>query len=66
MRTAGFPGEWLDAGLDALQPLIANRLVRTGHDVITVPEHAPNLVRSVASVFDAYLDPAAGRHAAAV
>lgn len=62
----GFPDAWLDAELDALAPLIDDGLVRVDRGVITVPEHARNLVRRVASAFDAYLDPAAGRHAVAV
>lgn len=62
----GFPGEWLDFELDALQPLVTDGLARADRGVITVPESARNLVRRVASVFDAYLDPAAGRHAVAV
>ena len=62
----GFPADWLATEIDALQPLIADGLVRIDRGVITVPESARNLVRRVAAAFDAYLDPAAGRHAVAV
>jgi len=62
----GFPEQWLDTELDALQPLLADGLARIDRGVITVPESARNLVRRVASAFDAYLDPVAGRHAVAV
>jgi oxygen-independent coproporphyrinogen III oxidase len=66
LQQHGFPEEWLDAELDALRPLVADGLVRTEDGVITVPESARNLVRRVASTFDAYLDPAVGRHSVAV
>jgi oxygen-independent coproporphyrinogen-3 oxidase len=46
--------------------LVADGLARFDRGVITVPDSVRNLVRRVASVFDAYLDPAAGRHAVAV
>jgi coproporphyrinogen III oxidase-like Fe-S oxidoreductase len=49
-----------------LEPLVADGLARVESGVITVPEESRNLVRRVASQFDAYLDPAAGRHAVAV
>jgi oxygen-independent coproporphyrinogen-3 oxidase len=64
-RWGFFPG-WLDAELAKLQPLVADGLARVQGGVVTVPESARNLVRRVASVFDAYIDPAAGRHAVAV
>ena len=61
--------------MDALKPLVADGLARVDGGVITVPEESRNLVRRVASAFDAYLEPAAGparrcrvntnRHAAA-
>jgi oxygen-independent coproporphyrinogen-3 oxidase len=62
----GFPDEWLDRELEALKPLAADGLVHVGDGVITVLPDARNLVRRVASVFDAYLDPVLGRHAVAV
>jgi oxygen-independent coproporphyrinogen-3 oxidase len=62
----GFPDEWLDNELNALRPLEADGLVSVDDGMITVPPGARNLVRLVASVFDAYLDPALGRHAVAV
>jgi oxygen-independent coproporphyrinogen-3 oxidase len=65
-RQWGFPAGYLDIELDTLMPLVADGLAEVDHRVITVPEAARNLVRRVASVFDAYLDPAAGRHAVAV
>jgi oxygen-independent coproporphyrinogen-3 oxidase len=62
----GFPPDYLDAELATLNPLVADGLARIDRGVITVPEPMRNLVRRVASAFDAYLDPAAGRHAVAV
>lgn len=62
----GFPTGWLDRELAALHPLAADGLANVDRGVITIPEAARNLARKVASVFDAYLDPAAGRHAVAV
>ncbi|MEA2736801.1 MAG: oxygen-independent coproporphyrinogen oxidase [Acetobacteraceae bacterium] len=66
LREHGFPAEWLDLELEALRPLVADGLARVESGVVTVAEPARNLVRRVASAFDAYLDPAAGRHAVAV
>lgn len=66
LEQAGFPAEWLDRELTALAPLAADGLVHVADGVITVPDSARNLVRRVASAFDAYLDPAHGRHAVAV
>ncbi len=62
----GFPDGWLDTELAGLHPLAADGLAQIDNGVVIVPEAARNLVRRVASVFDAYLDPAAGRHAPAV
>ncbi|MGD0108903.1 MAG: oxygen-independent coproporphyrinogen III oxidase [Rhodopila sp.] len=62
----GYPREWLDAELDALNPLVADGLAWINDRLITVPESARNLVRRVASAFDAYFAPATGRHAVAV
>jgi oxygen-independent coproporphyrinogen-3 oxidase len=66
LRRKGFFPGWLDPELAALQPLVADGLARIEDGVVTIPESARNLVRRVASAFDAYLDPAAGRHAVAV
>ncbi|HBK07330.1 MAG TPA: oxygen-independent coproporphyrinogen III oxidase [Acetobacteraceae bacterium] len=66
LRRRGFPSDYFDAEIEALKPLVADGLTRIDHGVITVPEAMRNLVRRVASVFDAYLDPTAGRHAVAV
>lgn len=66
IRQHGFDAGWLDKEMDGLKPLIADGLARVEDGVITVPEESRNLVRKVASEFDAYLDPAAGRHAVAV
>ena len=62
----GLLPDHLDTERAALDPLLADGLARIDHGVITVPEPMRNLVRRVASVFDAYLDPTAGRHAVAV
>jgi oxygen-independent coproporphyrinogen-3 oxidase len=62
----GFPADHLDAELASLKPLIVDGLVRIDHGVILVPGATRNLVRRVACAFDAYYDPAAGRHAVAV
>jgi oxygen-independent coproporphyrinogen III oxidase len=66
LRRRGFTADYLDAELGALAPLVADGLVRVDRGVIVVPEVGRALVRLVASAFDAYLDPAAGRHAVAV
>jgi oxygen-independent coproporphyrinogen-3 oxidase len=62
----GFPPDYLDVALVALQPLAVDGLVRVDRGVITVPEAMRALVRRVASAFDVHLDPATGRHAVAV
>jgi oxygen-independent coproporphyrinogen-3 oxidase len=66
LRQKGFPEAWLDTELASLKPLAADGLARVECGVVTVPEAARNLARRVASAFDAYLDPTAGRHAVAV
>jgi oxygen-independent coproporphyrinogen-3 oxidase len=66
LRRRGFPLDYLDVALAAVQPLVADGLARVDRGVITVPEAMRALVRRVASAFDGYLDPAAGRHAVAV
>jgi oxygen-independent coproporphyrinogen III oxidase len=66
IRRHGFKAGWLDTELSGLEPLVADGLARIEDGVITVPETSRNLVRRVASQFDAYLDPTAGRHAVAV
>lgn len=66
LRRRGFPSGYFDPEMEALKPLAADGLARIDRGVVTVPEAMRNLVRRVASVFDAYLDPAAGRHAVAV
>lgn len=62
----GLPSDTLGAEIEALKPLEIDGLVRVERGMVTVPENMRNLVRKVASVFDSYLDPAAGRHAVAV
>lgn len=62
----GLTANALDRELDALQPLIHDGLVQLDRGVIMIPEAMRALVRRVASAFDAYLDPATGRHAVAV
>jgi oxygen-independent coproporphyrinogen-3 oxidase len=66
LRRRGFGPDWLDVELAALAELAADGLVRVERGVVSVPASMRALVRLVASVFDAYLDPAAGRHAVAV
>jgi oxygen-independent coproporphyrinogen-3 oxidase len=66
LRRRGFPAGYLDADLGALKQLAIDGLARIDRGVVTVPESARNLVRRVASAFDLYLDPSAGRHAVAV
>jgi oxygen-independent coproporphyrinogen-3 oxidase len=62
----GFDTHCLDNEMAGLETLVADGLAQVEGGVITVPESARNLVRRVASQFDAYLDPTAGRHAVAV
>lgn len=66
IRRHGFNPHCLDNEMANLRTLVADGLAEVDGGVITVPESTRNLVRRVASVFDAYLDPAAGRHAVAV
>ena len=66
LRRRGFAPTYLDREMAALRPLADDGLARIERGTVTVPEAMRNLVRRVASVFDAYLDPAAGRHAVAV
>ena len=66
LRRHGFPADYLDKEIAAFKPLVADGLAKVDGGVITVPDEMRNLVRRAASVFDAYLDPAAGRHAVAV
>ncbi len=65
-RQLGFPSDYLALEVEALERLADDGLVRIDQGVISVPDSARNLVRVVASTFDAYLDTAAGRHAVAV
>jgi oxygen-independent coproporphyrinogen-3 oxidase len=65
-RRHGFPADTLSSDLAMLQPLAADGLVHIQGSVVTVPESARPILRRIASAFDAYLDPAAGRHAVAV
>jgi oxygen-independent coproporphyrinogen III oxidase len=66
LRRHAFPADYLDKEMAALKPLVVDGLARVDRGVISIPGEMRNLVRRVASVFDAYLDPAAGRHAVAV
>jgi oxygen-independent coproporphyrinogen III oxidase len=66
LRRHGMAADLLAAELEGLSPLAADGLVRVDHGVVMVPETMRTLVRRVASAFDAYLDPATGRHAVAV
>lgn len=66
LREMGFPAEWFAAEMAELRELAADGLAHVDHGVVSVPETVRGLVRRVASVFDAYLDPAAARHAVAV
>jgi oxygen-independent coproporphyrinogen-3 oxidase len=67
LRRYDFPADYLNAELNALKPLLADGLATLSNgSVIAIPDGMRNLVRRVASVFDAYLDPATGRHAVAV
>jgi len=56
----------LDGALAALAPMAADGLVDLAGRTVIVPEGSRPLLRCVAAAFDAYLDPAAGRHAVAV
>lgn len=52
--------------MEAFQPLMTEGLCRIDDWRVTVPDDARAAVRIVAAVFDAYLNPAQGRHAVAV
>lgn len=62
----GFSPSFLDAEQAGLEALTADGLVQLDRGVVTVPDGARVLVRRVASVFDAYLNPNEHRHAVAV
>ena len=66
LRRYGLAAGALDGALAALAPLAADGLVEVAGRVVNVPEESRALLRCVAAAFDAYLDPAAGRHAVAV
>ncbi len=66
LRQYGYPSTWLDRELADLATLAEDGLVTIDHGLVTVPDMSRMLVRKVASSFDTYLDPALGRHAAAV
>jgi oxygen-independent coproporphyrinogen-3 oxidase len=66
LQRRGFAVDYLSSEMAALGPLAADGLARVDRGVVTVPEAMRMLVRRVASAFDAYLDPALGRHAVAV
>jgi len=65
-RRRGVAADALDAPLARLRPLVADGVARLEGRVVTVPEEARPLLRCVAAVFDAYLEPESGRHAVAV
>ena len=56
----------LAAALPALDPLARDGLVKVDGHRIAVTEEGRPLVRTVAAVFDAYLNPEADRHAKAI
>ena len=66
----GYPPDWLDDDIEALQPLLADGIVRIDGRSIALAPGAGVLTRLVAAAFDAYLTPpAAGsgkRHSVAV
>jgi len=66
LRRHGLGDDALDGALAALAPLAADGLVGVRGRAVSVPEESRALLRCVAAAFDAYLDPAAGRHAVAV
>ena len=65
-RRRGLEAGALDASLARLLPLITDGLVRLDGRAVMIPEEARPLLRCVAAVFDAYLEPESGRHAVAV
>lgn len=62
----GFPPRLLDAEQAELESLATDGVARLDRGVVTIPDAARVLVRRVASVFDAYLDPNESRHTLAV
>ena len=63
---AGAEADELAAALPALDPLARDGLVKVDGHRIAVTEEGRPLVRTVAAVFDAYLNPEADRHAKAI
>jgi oxygen-independent coproporphyrinogen-3 oxidase len=62
----GFSPRIFDATLGSLRGMTADGVVRLTGRRLTVPDEMRPLVRSVASVFDAYMSDGEGRHAKAV
>ena len=56
----------LGRAFTTLQPFAAEGLIRRDGARLTVTEAGQPVLRSVCAAFDAYLDPAAGRHAKAI
>jgi oxygen-independent coproporphyrinogen-3 oxidase len=65
-QAEGFPADALDASLACAAELAADGLCRVQERIVTVPEAARRLVRTVAACFDGRLQAAEGRHSKAV
>lgn len=65
-RAHGFPESTFDADLAQLEPMVADGLVAVSGATVRIPEDARLLMRTVAAVFDRYLQTGRGRHSRAV
>ena len=65
-RAHGFAEDTFDADLAQLEPLVADGLVAVAGSTVRIPEDARLMMRTVAAVFDRYLQTGRGRHSRAV
>ncbi|MBM3566510.1 MAG: oxygen-independent coproporphyrinogen III oxidase [Alphaproteobacteria bacterium] len=65
-RAHGFPDDTFDADIAQLGPLAADGIVAVSGATVRIPEEGRLLMRTVAAVFDRYLQTGRGRHSRAV
>ncbi len=65
-RAHGFSDDIFATELAALTPMVDDKLIEISDQVVRIPETARLFMRTVAAVFDAYLDNGRGRHSRAV
>ena len=65
-RAHGFAEDIFEADIAQLEPLVADGLVAVSGPRVRIPEDARLMMRTVAAVFDRYLQTGRGRHSRAV